>query len=249
MNALVSALSSVRFATPKPLYAQVRDMLLVRVKRGEWTAGECLPNEFMLSAEFNVSIGTVRRAVAELEASGVLLRKQGRGTYVAGAGPAALQQKLSCLRLPGGDRLTPAYTLVSILRRAAASGEAKHLGIGNGGLAVEVVQTLAHGDSRIGVEVSVLCAASLPRLETQLHFGQNLYPVLADYGMLVTRVEETIGLEIADGAVGAHLGIEAGVSLLAVERVAITLDGQIAELRSARYLPGIVRYAGMPTSA
>ncbi len=127
MDAFADTFQASRFATPKPLYAQVRDLLLGRVKRGEWGAGECLPNEFVLSKEFKVSIGTIRRAVAELETSGVLSRKQGRGTYVAGAGPSALAQKLCGLRHIGGERLEPCYTLSSLQKRAAKVNEAKIL--------------------------------------------------------------------------------------------------------------------------
>ena len=72
-------------------------------------------------------------------------------------------------------------------------------------------------------------AALFPRLETQLRFGQHLYPVLADYGCLVTRVDETIGLDAADALVAAPLGIETGRPLLYVERRAIALDDMAVE--------------------
>lgn len=97
-------LAAQRPASRKPLYAQVREQLLARIRGGEWGVGENLPNEYVLSSEFEVSIGTVRRAVTDLEANGVVVREQGRGTYVAGRGPAALQEKFAALRGLDGER-------------------------------------------------------------------------------------------------------------------------------------------------
>lgn len=228
----------------KPLYAQVREQLMARVRGGEWRAGESLPNEYVLSTEFAVSIGTIRRAVADLETSGVLVRKQGRGTYVSGQGTAALQEKFCSLRTPAGARLAPAFELISLTRRPAGPHEQSALGLADTQGVFEIVQRLESAGVPIGIERSVFPALSLPRLETQLHFGQHLYPVLADYGLLVTRVDDTIGIEPADAALAGQLACEVDLPLLAVTRLAFTLDGVPIELRSARYLPDRVRYIG-----
>ena len=118
-NAMLS-LPPTRVATPKPLYAQVRDLLMARIRSGEWAAGESLPNEHVLSSDFDVSIGTVRRAVAELEANGVLLRKQGRGTYVSGNGISALEAKF-CAPLRIGMKASGGWIAPSNGRLVGAS--------------------------------------------------------------------------------------------------------------------------------
>lgn len=231
-------------ALPKPLYAQVRDRLLARVRGGEWGAGESLPNEYTLSLDFEVSIGTVRRAVAELETNGVLIRKQGRGTYVSGSGPTALQERFCRLRTPTGGRLSILFELVSLSRRAATAAETAQLPAATAhGLAV-VVQRLATASRTVGLETSLIPASLVPRLETQLRFGQHLYPVLADYGLLVTRVEDTIGIARADAEQAEAIGCPPQVPLLRVSRRALAIDGQPIELRSACYLPEEVHYAG-----
>lgn len=207
-------------------------------------AGENLPNEYVLSSEFEVSIGTVRRAVADLEANGVLVREQGRGTYVAGRGSAALQDRFAALRGIDGERIATAYELVAMSRRPAAPVEmlvlskAKDLGV------VEVVQCVEVDGRRVGLECSVLPAALFPRLETQLRFGQHLYPVFADYGFLVTRVEDTISVEAAGREIAEKLGCPVGAPLLYVTRLSVALDGETVERRSSHYLPEQVRYAG-----
>lgn len=230
-------------ATPKPLYAQVRDMMLAGVRAGEWGAGEMLPNEFSLAARFDVSIGTIRRAVSELETIGVLVRLQGRGTFVAGAGNAALRDRFSRLTAVEGGKLVPAYTLESIKRRPADAVEQQRLGGGALQGMIEVVQTLMHGARTVGIECSALPSSRFPKLESQLLFGQNLYDVMAGYGCLVTRVEDTIGAEAVEPAVAALLAPEAGCSLLSVKRCAFDLDDTPVEWRNARYRADVVRYA------
>ncbi len=222
-----------RLTTPKPLYAQVRDMLLQRVKAGEWAAGETLPNEFVLSEAYSVSIGTIRRAVAELETCGVLVRKQGRGTFVGGHGPTALQDKFARLVSPGGERLQLDYELARLIRRAATPEEATALRLG-GGEVFEIVQHVTIADRSVGIEVSVLDAARFPRLDTQLRYGQNLYPVIADYGSIVTRVDEAVGVT-NDADMARRLGLAFDAALLTVTSTAFALDGEPVEYRYSHY--------------
>lgn len=238
-----------RPATPQPLYAQVRDLLLNRVRGGEWSAGENLPNEFVLSTDFDVSIGTVRRAVAELEANGVLVRKQGRRTYVSGRGAEALQERFFALRATDGQRFVAVYVLVSLTRRAATPTERAALRVAEQHGVVEIVQRLDVGGGPVGLETSVVPAEQFPRLDTQLRFGQHLYPVLADYGFLITRVEDTIGVEHASFETAAHFGCATDAPLLLVTRLAVALDGRPVEVRTSRYLPERVRYVGSASPA
>ena len=148
--------------------------MLFRSRSGEWAAGESLPNEHTLSQSFDVSIGTIRRAVAELEINGVLVRKQGRGTYVSGRGAGALQERFCALRTPDGQRFVAGFELVSIDRRPATAEERTRLVTAQGHGIVEVIQRVEHDGRAIGVETSSLPAELLPRLETQLRFGQHL---------------------------------------------------------------------------
>src|SRR5450830_401440 len=66
-----------------PLYKAVKRELIESVRRGDWNPGDVIPSETRLSERFEVSMGTVRKAVDELSAEGFLIRQQGRGTFVA----------------------------------------------------------------------------------------------------------------------------------------------------------------------
>ncbi|WP_297611413.1 GntR family transcriptional regulator [uncultured Sutterella sp.] len=66
----------------KALYEAVKDEILMRIRQDVWKAGSMLPNEIELARLFNVSQGTVRRALHELVEAGLLVRRQGKGTFV-----------------------------------------------------------------------------------------------------------------------------------------------------------------------
>src|SRR4051794_26549380 len=72
-------------ATPafSPLYQQIKGLILQSLQAGEWKPGEAIPSEMDLAARFRVSQGTVRKAIDELAAENLVVRRQGKGTFVA----------------------------------------------------------------------------------------------------------------------------------------------------------------------
>ena len=75
---LQSAEKSAAGAAYSPLYQQIKALLLQSLDRGEWKPGESIPSEFDLAARYQVSQGTVRKAIDELAADNLLIRRQGR---------------------------------------------------------------------------------------------------------------------------------------------------------------------------
>ena len=69
--------------TFSPLYRQIKDLIMQGLASGEWRPGESIPSEAELAIRFNVSQGTVRKAIDEMAAENLVVRKQGKGTYVA----------------------------------------------------------------------------------------------------------------------------------------------------------------------
>ena len=67
----------------EPLYAQVKKRITESLVRGEWNPGEVIPSEIELAHIYDVSQGTVRKAIDELTAESILIRRQGKGTFVA----------------------------------------------------------------------------------------------------------------------------------------------------------------------
>ena len=79
----VSAVSAAASPTFSPLYQQIKGLITQSLESGEWKPGEIIPSEVELAARFKVSQGTVRKAIDELAADNLLVRRQGKGTFVA----------------------------------------------------------------------------------------------------------------------------------------------------------------------
>jgi GntR family transcriptional regulator len=216
-----------RLAVPKPLYSQVRDMLARQISTGQWAPGVALPNETALSQSFGVSIGTIRRAVEGLEDMGVVVRRQGCGTFVAGLGHAAAAERMFRLRSPRGEHL-------SVTRRLRVPGT---------GQVIEFSQTARHGAQIIGIESHVLPVALAGAVETSLNQDRSLYAALGQAGEMVTRAEETVTAVVAEEADVVALGGSKGRALLQVQRRSFTMEDRLVELATGRYLASHVIYA------
>ena len=236
--------SEARLAVARPLYSQVRDLLLERIKNSEWSVGQALPNEFNLAAEFGVSIGTVRRAVEGLEETGIVVRKQGRGTYIAGPASTALLGRFAPLRATNGEPLPMAYALVRVLRRPATEPEQQGLGLHAYGEVVEVVQRLAAGDWVRGIERSVTPAGLFPRPLDEVNLERHLYLAYAELGLFIVQVEDRVSAVAADAASANQLDVPLATALLAVERTACALDKRPVELRSSLFALAGAAYQG-----
>lgn len=225
-----------RTAVSKPLYGQVREMILGRIGRGEWGPGDSLPNEFILANQFEVSVGTIRRAIEGLEESGIVVRKQGRGTYVSGQGAQALQNKFTLVRSPGGRLFQLTYKLLGIKRREAATSDKVRFVDNDLGEVFEVRQTVHSATRMIGFEHSVIPVDLLPDLESTLSAGQHLYPIFSEHGVLVTRAEERIRAVTASAEAVSVLSINAGSPTMVVERITYALEARPLEIRTSTFV-------------
>ena len=93
-------------ATPafSPLYQQIKGLILQSLQAGEWKPGEAIPSEMDLAARFRVSQGTVRKAIDELAAENLVVRRQGKGTFVATHAEQHVQYRFLKLMPDSGDR-------------------------------------------------------------------------------------------------------------------------------------------------
>src|SRR5258706_12010687 len=109
----------------RPLYAQVRERLIERIRSGEWKPGQLIANEFEIAAEFGVSQGTARKAIGDLASEGLVVRRQGRGTFVVEHTPAhVLFRFFNLFDETGGAVIPDSRDVKSIL--ALASSEERN---------------------------------------------------------------------------------------------------------------------------
>lgn len=228
--------ASVSRARPvaRPLYSQVQQCLLDRISGREWGPGETLPNELTLAAEFDVSVGTVRKAVEKLQDAGVLVRQQGRGTFIAGRGASALDQRFDRLRLARSG-VAPSIERRVLEHRSRPLTPVEKTrfltGVGDEGLVI--TQAVSSKGRRIGWEQSVLQAARFPGFT--LGDGQSLYGLMSDRGALATRVHDRVSVVRVDAPMAERTSLLPGDLAFVVDRRTFDLHDDVIELRTTVY--------------
>src|SRR6187200_3646723 len=138
-----------RAVTPsfRPLYEQIKILLTQSLVAGEWKPGEPIPSEIELAARFRVSQGTVRKAIDELAAENLVVRRQGKGTFVATHSEQHVQYRFLKLVPDSGDLDSegPAQREIVDCRRQRASAEvARALALRSGDAVLQVRRVLAY---------------------------------------------------------------------------------------------------------
>src|SRR5687768_15768597 len=128
--------------TPSPLYREVKSRVTRGLAAGEWKAGEAIPSESRLAERFGVSIGTIRKAIDELVAERILLRHQGRGTFVATHTEDRTLFYFFHIVGKDGSRELPTIELLSFRRAKAAAIEAERLRIARGAAVFRIQNVL-----------------------------------------------------------------------------------------------------------
>src|SRR5207342_924312 len=132
----------------RPLYLQVRGLLVASLEAGEWRPGEAIPSEGELAARFGVSQGTARKAIDALAAENLVVRRQGKGTFVATHAEQHVQYRFLKLMPDSGDRDSegPAQRSVLECKRVRATAEvARSLALRSGDPVVQVRRILSFG--------------------------------------------------------------------------------------------------------
>ena len=215
----------------RPLYRQVRDVLVKRIVDNIWQPGELIPSEFEIAADLGVSQGTVRKALDELETEKFIVRRQGKGTYVARHDEARILFQFFKL-VPDSDKSEfPDSQILNVTVEAAddKAVAALHLNAGARVVCIERLRSLA-GQVCI-IERITLPRALFPGIEKR-DLPNNLYELYrSDFRVTVVRASEKIKAIAAGRREAKHLGIDAGAPLLAIDRTAFALDGRPVEWR------------------
>jgi GntR family transcriptional regulator len=229
--------ASLRHAVAKPLYAQVRELILARIRSGEWAAGETLPNEFVLATECGVSIGTIRRAIEGLEESGVLVRKQGRGTYLSGSGPSALEDKFNRLRGIDGRPMSVTRQMLGIERRRPTPLELQTLQMAMATEVIDIRMKVATATSTIGIERCRLSSNVLTEFDPAAPVQLGVYGMLNQNGILVARADDVLrfGPSPVASDLESGLALGSGETSVLLDRRAYSIDDTVVEWRTAAY--------------
>jgi GntR family transcriptional regulator len=215
----------------RPLYRQIRDLLVQRIVDGVWAPGAALPSESRIAAELEVSLGTVRKALDEMAAERLVVRRQGRGTYVARHDERRVLFQFFKLTPDDGAAVFPESRVLEVERGGATAAEAAALGLAAGAMVVRIARVRSLAGRPVVLEDIALPAALVPGLE-QRPVPNNLYELYAvDYGLTIARASERLKAVAAEARHAEHLGCAVAAPLLAVDRRAHTIDGRRAEWR------------------
>lgn len=244
-NADTSAppLSGAGAATPafSPLYQQIKGLILQSLQQGEWKPGETIPSEMDLAARFRVSQGTVRKAIDELAAENLVIRRQGKGTFVATHAEQQVQYRFLKLRPDTGDARVegPAQRTVLECRRVLADAEvARTLALRSGDPVVQARRILSFGGTPTILEDIWLPGQAFKSLtaEQMASYQGPTYAMLElDFGVRMVRAEEKIRAVLPDADQARLLQTTPATPLLSVERIAYTYNDVPMELRRGLY--------------
>lgn len=224
-----------------PLYQQIRQAMLHSLQAGEWKPLEAIPSEMELAKRYNVSQGTVRKAIDELAAENLVVRKQGKGTFVASHNERHVEYRFLRLHPDQGtvDGEGPAQRNILECRRVRAPAElARQLGLQPGEPVLQVRRVLSLAGTPTILEDMWLPAGPFKGLTAQA-LAQYQGPTYAlfekEFGVRMIRAEERLRAMLPDAAQAALLQIGTGAPLLQVERISFTYNDTPVEVRKALY--------------
>jgi len=216
----------------RPLYAQVREQLLQRISTGAWRPGQLIPNEFELAREMGVSQGTARKALDSLAADGLLVRRQGRGTFVVEHTPSDMLFRFFNLFDSDGNPIGPDSKSARIVRAKATEVERKKLGLGATDDVIKIARVRTRNNRPFIVETLVLPASRFGLLEKLESIPNTLYDYFQKhFGITVARGDERIQAVAAGRNQAKLLGVDEGAPLLKLDRRMYDLDGNVIEWR------------------
>jgi len=223
-----------RHAVFTPLYKQIKQLLLQDLDRGAWKPGELIPSEFELAARFQVSQGTVRKAIDELAAENLLLRRQGRGTFVASHHEPKAQFRFLRITPDEGDP-RPAHSRFLECRRQRANADvARYLDMRAGESVVFVRRVLSFENEPIVIDDIWLPGTLFKGLtaERLAEYHGPLYGLFeSEFGTRMIRAEERLRACPAESEIAKLLKVGVGSPILLVERVSFTYGERPVELR------------------
>lgn len=231
-----------------PLYQQIKGLILQSLQSGEWKPGEAIPSEMDLAARFRVSQGTVRKAIDELAAENLLLRRQGKGTFVATHAEQHVQYRFLRLMPDQGDNQSegPAErTIIDCKRLRASADVARALALRTGDSVLQARRVLSFAGRPTILEDLWLPGTPFKGLTAErlsLYHGPMYALFETEFGVRMVRAEEKIRAVLPDAAQATLLKIPKNTPLLSVERIAYTYNDVPMELRRGLYLTDTHHY-------
>ena len=222
----------------QPLYEEVKKNISTSLIGGEWGPGQAIPSEIELSNTYNVSQGTVRKAIDELSAESILIRRQGKGTYVATHNEENIQFRFLKLTSNIGLKEKLDNQLVSFVKEKATNKLAKILNVNTASTIISLKRVLTFNEKPLILDVIKIPAQSFRGLTAEMVVEKkgSMYRMYeTDFGVRMLRADEQIRAVNANPESASLLNIKKNTPLLSVERISYTYENRPLEWRLGLY--------------
>jgi GntR family transcriptional regulator len=222
----------------QPLYRQIAGLITRSLDSGEWQPGQAIPSELELAARFKVSQGTVRKAIDELAAANLLVRRQGKGTFVATHAEEHTQFRFLRLAPDDGSAERLSRKFLDCKRMRPSAEVAQALDISGSQAVLQVRRLLYFRGAPVVLDDLWLPLTLFKGLTEQVlsAYEGPLYSLFEkEFGVRMIRAEEQIRAVAADAESAALLDVAPGAPLLSVSRVSFTYGDRPVELRRGLY--------------
>ncbi|HQT80919.1 MAG: GntR family transcriptional regulator [Ferrovum sp. 37-45-19] len=227
-------MNSLMSPSYRPLYDQIKILITQSLIAGEWKPGDSIPSEIDLANRYKVSQGTVRKAIDELAAENILIRRQGKGTYVASHTTEISSTRFLRINRDDGKVEYPISQFLSVTREKApeVSANLLELRVGAGIYCIKRIlsyKNKAQIFDEIHIPVNYFKGLDESMVKS---FSGSLYSFFETrFGITMIRAEEHIKAVAATSEVAKLLMVPERQPLLQVDRVAFTYGDRPVEWR------------------
>lgn len=226
--------SSQHSAAYQPLYRQIKHLITESLVAGEWRPGEPIPSEVELAQRYSVSQGTVRKAISELAEQNLLVRHQGKGTFVASHSEERKNFPFLRITPDSGSLDAVSAKLIDLWRIKLDAESARRLCVPEAASAYLIRRLLAPAGNTVMYEeirlpATVFDGLAAETVEAHHCMLYSMYESMFDVRIL--SVDERVKAVAAEGEIAARLEVDDATPVLLIDRVAYTYDNKPVELR------------------
>ncbi|GLS47024.1 GntR family transcriptional regulator [Methylobacterium brachythecii] len=226
----------------RPLYRQVYDKLLKRLADAVWQPGQMLPSEGQLAVELGVSQGTVRKALDALTADSLLIRRQGRGTFVAEHDDQQSVFRFFKLRPDRAGAGMPTSRVITMTETSPNADERENLDLLRTAQVVRI-ERLRYLDGRLCIAETISVPAVLFPGFARMEIPNTLYSLYATrFGITIATANERLKAISLDARQAQLLETSTGTAALEIDRIAVDLEDRPVEWRLSICLTQLLHY-------
>jgi GntR family transcriptional regulator len=217
-----------------PLYIQVKKRITESLVSAEWAPGQSIPSEIELAKKYNVSQGTVRKAIDDLAADKILIRRQGKGTFVSTHNEENIQLRFLRLTEESGKKEKLENMLISFEKEKASNYIAKALAVNTSSTLISIKRLLTFNGKPLILDFIKIPAISFRGLSAEkvIEKKGSMYRMYeTDFGIQMLHADEKIKAVAANKESSLMLDVSENSPLLSVERLSYTYDERPIEWR------------------